>query len=123
MATAAKKPSALLPKPKKEDRGYTKSQLIAHLTEAVSKREIGEVTKKQTAAFLEELSEVMLKYAPVGATLPGIGKLVVKETPAKPATERVIFGELRKIPRKPKSKKLVFRIAKTAKDTVAPKKK
>ena len=82
----AKAPSALLKKPKLTDKGYTKTQLVAHLTEAVNNQDLGEVSKKQVAAVLEELSELMIKYAPVGATLPtGIGKLVLKKTPARPA--------------------------------------
>ncbi|MFW5845570.1 MAG: hypothetical protein ACOCXJ_05025 [Planctomycetota bacterium] len=112
----AKAGSALLKKPKKGEKSYSKTQLIAHLTEAVNKRGLGEVTKKQTAAMLEELADVMLKYAPVGANLPGVGKLVVRETARRPAQTRVIFGEERKIPAKPAGRKLVFRIAKPAKD-------
>ena len=81
----AKAPSALLKKPKSTDKGYTKTQLIAHLTEAINGQDIGEVNKKQVTAILDELSEVLIKYAPVGATLPGIGKLQLKKTPPRPA--------------------------------------
>jgi nucleoid DNA-binding protein len=112
----AKTSVAVLSKPKKDDKGYTKTQLIAHIAESVSARGFGELNKKQAAAVLEELADVMLKYAPVGANLPGIGKLVVRETPARPQQKRVIFGEERVIPRKPKGRKLVFRLAKSAKD-------
>ncbi len=115
MATA-KAPTAILKKPKKGEKSYTKTQLIAHLTEAVNKRDIGEVSKKQAAALVEELGDVVMKYAGVGATIPGIGKLVVRETPARKAQTRVIFGEERKVPAKKAGRKLVFRIAKAAKD-------
>lgn len=113
----AKKPSTLLKKPKATDRGYTKSQLIAHLTETVNKQDIGEISKKQTAAIVEELANIMVSYAPVGATLPGIGKLVLKKTPRRPAREgrNPATGETIKLPPKPAGKKLVFRISKPAK--------
>lgn len=110
---AAKKPSALLKKPKLTDRSYTKSQLQAHLAEAVSsKHDVGEITKKQAAALLDELAEIMTTYAPVGATLPGIGKLVLRKTKARMGRNPQT-GEQIKIKAK---KKLAFRIAKPAKE-------
>jgi len=112
MATAKKKASALLKKPKATDRSYTKSQMTAHLAEAVSAHGLGEISKKQAAAFLEELQKLLINYAPVGATLPGIGKLVLRKTKARigrnPQT-----GEPIKIKAK---KKLAFRISKQAKE-------
>lgn len=111
----AKKP-AILKKPKKDDKSYTKTQMIAHLTEAVNKHGLGDITKKHTVAFLEELNELLFLYAPVGSKLPGLGKLLVKEVPARPARTVNIGGVERQVPRKPKSKKLVFRLEKSAKD-------
>ena len=109
---AAKKPSALLKKPKSTDRAYTKSQLHAHLAEAVSAHGLGDVSKKQAAAFCDELAKALILYAPVGAPLPGIGKLVLRQTKARigrnPQT-----GEPIKIKAK---KKLAFRISKQAKE-------
>ena len=113
----AKAPSALLKKPKSTDKGYTKTQLVAHLTEAVNAQELGELNKKQVAALLDELSDLMIKYAPVGATLSGIGKLQLKKTPPRPARKgrNPATGEEIDIPRKPAGKKLAFRVSVQAK--------
>ncbi len=110
---AAKKSTAILPKPK--DRGYTKGKLIAHLAAAASTKGAGEVSKKQAAAVIEELSEVLFTYATVGAVLPGLGKLVLRQIPAKPARTIVSFGKEINVKAKPKSQKLVFRFSKDAK--------
>lgn len=118
---AARKPaakgSALLKKPAAGGKSYSKSQLTAHLAEAVSARGHGDVSKKQSAAFLEELADVLIKYAPVGANLPGIGKLVLKKTPRRPARmgRNPATGEEIRIPPKPAGKKLAFRVSKQAK--------
>lgn len=108
---AAKKASALLKKPKADDKSYSKSQLFAHLAEAASAQGVGDLSKKQAAAVVDELTKAMIMFAPVGATLPGIGKLVLRQTKARigrnPQT-----GEAIKIKAK---KKLAFRIAKQAK--------
>src|SRR3954470_20221250 len=92
---AAKKSStvALLPKPKKGEKSYTKSKLIAHLAAAVTQKGVGDVNKKQAAAFLDELTTVLFNYAPVGAAVPGLGKMIVKEIPAKPARRIMSFGK------------------------------
>ncbi len=111
-APAAKKASALLKKPKTGDRSYTKSQLTAHLAEATSAHDHGEISKKQAAAFIEELGKLLINYAPVGATLPGIGKLVLRQTKARTGRNPQT-GEPIKIKAK---KKLAFRISKQAKE-------
>ena len=117
MAKAAKKNKKAaapgLSKPGKK--GYTKSQLISHLATAVSAQGYGDVSKKQAAAFVDELGNVLFNYAPVGAVLPGLGKLVLRTIPAKPARTMVSFGKEVKVPAKPKSQKLVFRFSKEAK--------
>jgi DNA-binding protein HU-beta len=82
-AGAAKKASALLKKPKAGDKSYSKSQFIAHLAEAVTARNLGAVSKKQAAAFVEELVALLITYAPVKANLPGLGKLVLRKTKAR----------------------------------------
>lgn len=117
MATTNKS-NSLLKKPKSTDKGYTKSQLLAHLTEAVNMKGVGEINKKQTAALVEELTNLMVTYAPVGATLPGLGKLVVRKTPRRPARmgRNPATGEAIKIAAKPAGKKLIFRVSKAAKD-------
>ncbi len=113
----AKKPVvALLGKPKKGDKAYTKSKLVAHLAAAVSAKGFGEVSKKQAGALVEELTALLFVYAAVGAPLPGLGKLVLREIPAKPARTIVSFGKEMKVPAKPKSQKVVFRFSKEAKE-------
>lgn len=113
----AKKPVvALLGKPKKGDKAYTKSKLVAHLSAAVSAKGFGEVSKKQAGALVEELTALLFVYAAVGAPLPGLGKLVLREIPAKPARTIVSFGKEMKVPAKPKSQKVVFRFSKEAKE-------
>lgn len=113
MAKATKKATALLGKPK--DKGYTKGKLIAHLAAAVTASGVGDVSKKQVASTLDELANVLFTYAPVGAVLPGLGKLVLRQIPAKPARTIMSFGKEIKVSAKPKSQKLVFRFSKDAK--------
>src|ERR1700735_964952 len=96
-------------------KGITKTQLVRLLAEKL------ELTNKQTAAFLELLAETAVKETKKSGefTIPGIGKLVKAERKARigrnPQT-----GEAIKI----KAKTVVkFRVAKVAKDTIAPPKK
>jgi DNA-binding protein HU-beta len=96
-------------------KGMTKSALVRHLAEKL------ELTNKQTAAFLETLAETAVKETKKNGefTIPGIGKLVKAERKARlgrnPQT-----GETIKI----KAKTVVkFRVAKVAKDSIAPTKK
>jgi DNA-binding protein HU-beta len=96
-------------------KGITKTQLVRLLAEKL------ELTNKQTAAFLELLAETAVKETKKTGefTIPGIGKLVKAERKARigrnPQT-----GEAIKI----KAKTVVkFRVAKVAKDTIAPPKK
>ena len=96
-------------------KGLTKSQLIRSLAEKL------EITNKQSATFLETLADTAVKETKKSGefTIPGIGKLVKAERKARlgrnPQT-----GETIKI----KAKTVVkFRVAKTAKDTIAPVKK
>ena len=114
MAKAAKKPSAILPKAK--DKGYTKGKLIAHIAAEASSKSGDEVSKKQVTAVVESLVSAMFSYAPVGAALPGLGKLVLRQIPAKPARTIMSFGKEIKVSAKPKSSKLVFRFSKEAKE-------
>jgi DNA-binding protein HU-beta len=115
----AKKKSATLGKPGKK--GYTKSQLIAHLAAATSAKDLGDVSKKQVVALLEELGSIMFTYAPVGAVLPGLGKLILRQIPARPARQgrNPATGEAITIAAKPKRQKLVFRFSKDAKTRFA----
>lgn len=122
-AKPAKKPAAkkapaaaLLPKPKKGDKTYTKSKLIAHLAATVSSHGLGDVSKKQAAAFVDAYADVLRLYAPVGAPVPGLGKVVVKEIPARPARTIMSFGKEIQVKAKPKTQKVVFRFNKETKD-------
>jgi DNA-binding protein HU-beta len=90
----------------------TKAQIVTSLAEKTG------LTKKDVAAVLEEMKELAYREARTGFTIPGLGKLVVVNRKARtgrnPAT-----GETIRIPAK---KVLKFRIAKAAKDAIAPKK-
>lgn len=112
MAKAAKSPAPKTSVLKKADKPYTKSALIAHLAEKVEG-----ISKKQSAAFLEELTATLLQFAAVGASLPGIGKLLLKKTAARPARKgrNPRTGEEVTIAAKKAGKKLVFRVSKAAK--------
>jgi len=89
-------------------KSMTKSAVASTLAEKV------EITKKQSALFLEELANLAYKEAKNGFTLPGLGKLVLVHRKARmgrnPAT-----GEAIKIPAK---KVVKFRVAKACKDSV-----
>lgn len=101
-----------LKKAKPGDKPLTKAQIINALA-----GETG-LSKKDVGSVLCALTELAYGQAVVGFTIPGIGKLVVVNRKARvgrnPAT-----GEQIKIPAK---KVLKFRIAKQAKDAIAPKK-
>lgn len=96
-------------------KGMTKTQLVRHMAEKL------ELTSKQTAAFFQTLADTAVKETKKNGefTIPGLGKLVKAERKARigrnPQT-----GEAIKI----KAKTVVkFRVAKAAKDTIAPPKK
>lgn len=103
--------------PLKKGKAYTKSQLIAHLVATSCNQGLCDCNRKAVAALVEELVGTLIKYAEVGAALPGIGKLVLKKTPARPARmgRDPRTGEPRQFKAKPAGKKLVFRISKKAK--------
>ena len=96
-------------------KGMTKTQLIRFMAEKM------DINNKQSAAFFIMLAETAVKETKKNGefAIPGIGKLVKAERKARigrnPQT-----GEAIKI----KAKTVVkFRIAKAAKDTIAPPKK
>jgi DNA-binding protein HU-beta len=96
-------------------KGMTKTALVRLIAEK------HEITNKQASTFLEFLAETAVKETKKNGefTIPGIGKLVKAERKARlgrnPQT-----GEAIKI----KAKTVVkFRVAKVAKDTIAPPKK
>jgi DNA-binding protein HU-beta len=89
-------------------KALTKSQIAATLAEKV------EISKKQSAQFLDELATLAYKNAKNTFTLPGLGKLVLVNRKARqgrnPAT-----GETIQIPAK---RVVKFRVAKACKDAV-----
>jgi len=95
--------------------GMTKTALARHMAEKL------ELTNKQSAAYLDLLAETAIKETKKNGlfVIPGIGRLVKAERKARigrnPQT-----GEAIKI----KAKTVVkFRVAKAAKDVIAPPKK
>jgi DNA-binding protein HU-beta len=94
--------------------GLTKTQLVRHLAEKL------ETNNKTAAAFLEQLTDVAVKETKKNGifVIPGLGRLVKAHRKARlgrnPQT-----GE----PIQIKAKTVVkFRVAKAAKDAIAPKK-
>jgi DNA-binding protein HU-beta len=95
--------------------GMTKTALIRHMAEKL------QITNKQAAAGLELLAETAIKETKKNGVfvIPGIGRLVKAERKARmgrnPQTGQAI---------KIKAKTVVkFRVAKSAKDVIAPPKK
>jgi DNA-binding protein HU-beta len=95
--------------------GLTKTALTRQMAEKL------ELTNKQSAAFLDLLAETAIKETKKNGVfvIPGIGRLVKAERKARigrnPQTGQAI---------KIKAKTVVkFRVAKAAKDTIAPVKK
>ncbi|HEY0566372.1 MAG TPA: HU family DNA-binding protein [Terriglobales bacterium] len=95
--------------------GMTKTALVRHMAEKL------ELNNKQAAAFLQLLSETAIKETKKNGVfvIPGLGRLVKAERKARMGRNPQT-GE----PIKIKAKTVVkFRIAKSAKDAIAPAKK
>jgi DNA-binding protein HU-beta len=92
----------------------TKSETAAALAEKVG------ITKKQVGEFFQAQAELAYKQAKNAFVIPGIGKLVVKNKPPRPARmgRNPATGEPMQIKAKPASKVLKFRMAKAAKDAI-----
>ena len=96
-------------------KGMTKTALIRAMAEKNA------LTNKQAAAFFEMLAETAVKETKKNGefTIPGIGKLVKAERKARlgrnPQTGETIKIKARTV--------VKFRVAKVAKDTIAPPKK
>ena len=96
-------------------KGMTKTQLIRAMSEKM------ELTSKQTGSFFTMLADTAVKETKKNGefTIPGLGKLVKAERKARMGRNPQT-GEAIKI----KAKTVVkFRIAKVAKDAIAPPKK
>ena len=89
-------------------KALTKSQVTATLAEKVG------VTKKQSAQFLEELAALAYKNAKNTFTLPGLGKLKLRNRAARvgrnPATGATINIPAKRV--------VKFTVAKAAKDAI-----
>ncbi len=95
--------------------GMTKTQLVRHMAEKL------ELTNKQVAAFLDLQAETAVKETKKAGVfiIPGLGRLVKAERKARMGRNPQT-GEAIKI----KAKTVVkFRVAKAAKDAIAPAKK
>jgi DNA-binding protein HU-beta len=94
--------------------GMTKTQLVRHLAETL------ETNNKAAAAFLENLADTAIKETKKNGVfvVPGIGRLVKAHRKAR-VGRNPQTGE----PIQIKAKTVVkFRVAKAAKDAIAPKK-
>jgi DNA-binding protein HU-beta len=93
----------------------TKTQIVTNLAEATG------ISKKLSAQYLETLSALAIKETKRTGqfTLPGLGKLVKQQRKAR-VGRNPQTGESIKIPAKTVVK---FRVAKAAKDAIAPAKK
>ncbi len=100
----------------KAGKPMTKSEIAATLAEKVG------ITKKQVNQFFEAQAELAYKQAKNQFVIPGIGKLVLSERPARKMVMR--FGpDAGKEKLIPKKKVLKFRVAKAAKDAILGSKK
>jgi DNA-binding protein HU-beta len=84
----------------------TKSKIVAAMAEKI------DISKKQSAAYLEALATMAHKEAKNGFTIPGIGKLVVRSYKARMGRNPQTGQEIRI----PARKRLKFVVAKAAKD-------
>ena len=93
-------------------KALSKSQIAAEIAAKNS------LTKKQAVEILEQLAALSYKHAKDTFTLPGIGKLVLKNRAARmgrnPKTGEAIQIAAKRV--------VKFRVAKAAKDAIAPKK-
>jgi DNA-binding protein HU-beta len=93
----------------------SKTELAGTLADKVG------VSKKQANQFIQELAALAYKQAKNTFVLPGIGKLVLAERPARTMVMR--FGpKTGQTIQVPKKQVLKFRVAKAAKDAILGKK-
>jgi DNA-binding protein HU-beta len=93
----------------------SKTELAGTLADKVG------ITKKQANQFMMELASLAYKQAKNTFVLPGIGKLVLAESPARTMVMRFgpKAGQTINVPKKLRVK---FRVAKAAKDAILGKK-
>lgn len=90
----------------------TKSEIAATLAEVVG------ISKKQAIQFLAAQAELACKQAKNTFAIPGIGKLRLRDVPARDVTLRFPPERAGQIVHKPKSKRVKFSISKSAKDAI-----
>src|SRR5438876_12235515 len=105
-ACAARAPSAHSRNDSMAAKPMTKSKIVAALAETV------DIPKKTSAAYLEALANLAHKEAKNGFTIPGVGKLVVRNYKARMGRNPQTGQEM-KIPAR---RRLKFVVAKAAKD-------
>jgi DNA-binding protein HU-beta len=86
----------------------TKAKIVAAMAEKC------EVSKKASATYLEALAALAYKEAKNGFTIPGLGKLVIRNYKARMGRNPQT-GEAIKIPAR---RRLKFVVAKAAKDSI-----
>ena len=92
-------------------KAMTKSEIASQIADKVG------ISKKQVNQFFEAQAELAYKQAKNTFVIPGIGKLVLAESPAREMVMR--FGpKAGQTVKVPKRKKVKFRIAKAAKDAI-----
>ena len=89
-------------------KALSKSQLAAAIAEKAS------ISKKQSVEILDYIAELSYKHAKDTFTLPGIGKLVLRNRAARMGRNPKT-GETIQIPAK---RVVKFRVAKAAKDAI-----
>ena len=97
-------------------KALTKSEIASAIAEKVG------ISRKQVALFFQAQSELAYKHAKNTFVVPGIGKLVLSERGPRKMIMR--FGpDAGKEKMIPKKRVVKFRVAKAAKDAIAPPKK
>ncbi len=92
-------------------KAMSKSQIAAMVAEKVG------ITKKQAVQSLDLLADLAYKQAKNTFTLPGLGKLVLVNRPARQMTMQ--FGpDKGKVKTIPAKRVVKFRVAKAAKDAI-----
>ena len=92
-------------------KAMTKSEIAATLAEQVG------INKKQVGVFFDAFARLAYKQAKNSFTIPGLGKLKLRERPARMMMIR--FGaDAGKEKMIPKKKVVKFSVSKTAKDAI-----
>jgi DNA-binding protein HU-beta len=95
-------------------RSLTKSATLSKVAELAGKTLGAEVSKKQAGAIVDALIELAYKEARNNFTIPGLGKLALRNVPARmyrnPRTGESFLGKAKRV--------VKFRIAKQARDAI-----